>query len=86
MKPWADSRLSSSGARIPACTTAVRETTYRSGAMASRIGQLTVVDCLFIGVAQRHLEQARAALEATYEAVGGHRLETRPDRRRQKEA
>ncbi|GAA4837011.1 MurR/RpiR family transcriptional regulator [Saccharopolyspora rosea] len=67
-------------------TTAVRETTYRSGAMASRIGQLTVVDCLFIGVAQRHLEQARAALEATYEAVGGHRLETRPDRRRQKEA
>ncbi|KAA5829664.1 MurR/RpiR family transcriptional regulator [Saccharopolyspora hirsuta] len=67
-------------------TTAVRETTYRSGAMASRIGQLTVIDCLFIGVAQRHLDQARAALEATYEAVGGHRLESRPDRRRQKEA
>ncbi|MGW1682458.1 MurR/RpiR family transcriptional regulator [Saccharopolyspora sp. NPDC002376] len=66
-------------------TTAVRETTYRSGAMASRIGQLTVIDCLFIGVAQRHLDQARAALEATYEAVGGHRLESRPDRRRQKE-
>ncbi|NYI81758.1 DNA-binding MurR/RpiR family transcriptional regulator [Saccharopolyspora hordei] len=67
-------------------TTAVRETTYRSGAMASRIGQLTVIDCLFIGVAQRHLEQTRAALEATYEAVGGHRLESRPDRRRQREA
>jgi DNA-binding MurR/RpiR family transcriptional regulator len=66
-------------------TTAVRETTYRSGAMASRIGQLTVVDCLFIGVAQRHLDQAKAALEATYEAVGGHRLGSRPDRRRQKE-
>jgi DNA-binding MurR/RpiR family transcriptional regulator len=66
-------------------TTAVRETTYRSGAMASRIGQLTVIDCLFIGVAQRHLEQTKAALEATYEAVGGHRLGARPDRRRQKE-
>ncbi|MCI2424082.1 MurR/RpiR family transcriptional regulator [Saccharopolyspora sp. K220] len=66
-------------------TTAVRETTYRSGAMASRIGQLTVIDCLFIGVAQRHLDQAKSALEATYEAVGGHRLGSRPDRRRQKE-
>ncbi|RKE05198.1 RpiR family transcriptional regulator [Streptomyces sp. TLI_171] len=35
-------------------TTAVRETTFRSGAMASRIAALTVVDCLFVGVAQRH--------------------------------
>ncbi|KEI43695.1 MurR/RpiR family transcriptional regulator [Saccharopolyspora rectivirgula] len=66
-------------------TTAVRETTYRSGAMASRIGQLTVIDCLFVGVAQRQLDKTRAALEATYEAVEGHRLGTRPDRRRQKE-
>lgn len=66
-------------------TTAARETTYRSGATASRIAQLTVVDCLFIGVAQRHLEQTRTALEATYEAVAEHRLGTRPDRRRQKE-
>lgn len=64
-------------------TTAVRETTYRSGAMASRIGQLTVIDCLFIGVAQRHLAQTRQALEATREAVAGHRLDSRPDRRRQ---
>lgn len=66
-------------------TTAVRETTFRSGAMASRIGQLTVIDCLFIGVAQRDLPVTRAALEATYEAVGAHRLGARPDRRRQKE-
>lgn len=63
-------------------TTAARETTYRSGATASRIAQLTVIDCLFVGVAQRHLTTAKAALEATYEAVAGHRLETRPDRRR----
>jgi DNA-binding MurR/RpiR family transcriptional regulator len=63
-------------------TTAARETTFRSGAMASRIAQLTVVDCLFIGVAQRHLPDAIGALEATREAVGPHRLETRPDGRR----
>jgi len=63
-------------------TTAARETTFRSGAMASRIAQLTVIDCLFIGVAQKHLDSARNALEATYEAVGGHRLGPRPDGRR----
>ncbi|MBE1466157.1 DNA-binding MurR/RpiR family transcriptional regulator [Kibdelosporangium phytohabitans] len=63
-------------------TTAARETTFRSGAMASRIAQLTVIDCLFIGVAQRHLPTAMGALEATRDAVGPHRLETRPDGRR----
>jgi DNA-binding MurR/RpiR family transcriptional regulator len=66
-------------------TTAVRETTYRSGAMASRIGQLTVIDCLFIAVAQRHLERTKTALEATFEAVDGHRLDSRPDRRKHRE-
>jgi len=63
-------------------TTAARETTFRSGAMASRIAQLTVIDCLFIGVAQRHLPTAMGALEATRDAVGPHRMETRPDGRR----
>lgn len=63
-------------------TTAARETTFRSGATASRIAQLTVIDCLFIGVAQRHLDEARIALDATYTAVGGHRLDVRPDGRR----
>jgi DNA-binding MurR/RpiR family transcriptional regulator len=63
-------------------TTAARETTFRSGAMSSRIAQLTVIDCLFIGVAQRHLSDAMGALEATRDAVGPHRLETRPDGRR----
>ncbi|GGM65430.1 RpiR family transcriptional regulator [Longimycelium tulufanense] len=68
-------------------TTAARETTFRSGAMASRIAQLTVIDCLFIGVAQKHLDTARAALESTYNAVSGHRLGPRPDgRRRPREA
>jgi DNA-binding MurR/RpiR family transcriptional regulator len=63
-------------------TTAVRETTFRSGATASRIAQLTVIDCLFIGVAQRHLDSAEPALEATREAVIGHRLGARLDGRR----
>lgn len=55
-------------------TTAARETTFRSGAMASRLAQLTLVDFLFVGVAQRNFTQTRDALEATYDAVSGHRL------------
>ncbi len=50
-------------------TTAARETTFRSGAMASRIAALTVVDCLFVGVAQRNFADTRRALERTYQAV-----------------
>jgi DNA-binding MurR/RpiR family transcriptional regulator len=34
-------------------TTATRETSYRVGVTASRAAQLTVVDCLFVGVAAR---------------------------------
>jgi DNA-binding MurR/RpiR family transcriptional regulator len=59
-------------------TTAARETTFRSGAMASRLAQLTVIDCVFVGVAQRTYAQTRAALDVTYEAVRGRRV--RPDR------
>lgn len=58
-------------------TTAARETTYRSGAMASRLAQLTVVDCLFVGVAARNRDRARRALEATAEAVRPHRVTRR---------
>ncbi|UJW34634.1 MurR/RpiR family transcriptional regulator [Saccharothrix sp. AJ9571] len=63
-------------------TTAARETTFRSGATASRIAQLTVIDCMFIGVAQRHMDAAVSALDATRDAVGHHRLGVRPDGRR----
>src|SRR5437899_4187254 len=67
-------------------TTAARETTFRSGATASRLAALTVIDCLFIGVAQRHLDSAMAALEATRDAVREHHLDVRHDgRRRQRE-
>jgi DNA-binding MurR/RpiR family transcriptional regulator len=55
-------------------TTAARETTFRSGAMSSRIAQLMVVDCLFVGVAQRSYAETRQALELTYEAVRHRRL------------
>ena len=49
--------------------TAARETTFRSGAMASRIAQLALVDCLFAGVAQRSYDEAIEALKRTYAAV-----------------
>ncbi|GAA5193747.1 MurR/RpiR family transcriptional regulator [Rugosimonospora acidiphila] len=54
-------------------TTAARETTFRSGAMASRLAQLTVVDCMFVGVAQRTYADTLAALKATRGAVGSRR-------------
>jgi DNA-binding MurR/RpiR family transcriptional regulator len=54
-------------------TTAARETTFRSGATASRLAQLTVVDCLFVGLAQRTYGQTLAALEATRTAVAARR-------------
>jgi len=55
-------------------TTAARETTFRSGAMASRIAQLAVIDCLFVGVAQRSYDRTTTALNRTYRAVRSRRL------------
>lgn len=55
--------------------TAVRETTFRSGAMASRIAQLAVVDFVFVGVAQANHEQSVEALKRTGEGVRGLRGE-----------
>jgi DNA-binding MurR/RpiR family transcriptional regulator len=49
--------------------TTTRETTFRSGAMASRIAQLTVIDCVFVGVAMRDMDATRRALDATFKAV-----------------
>lgn len=63
-------------------TTAARETTYRSGAMASRIAQLAVIDFLFVGVAQRSYDRTMDALERTYAAVQSRRVSTREPRRR----
>jgi DNA-binding MurR/RpiR family transcriptional regulator len=69
------------GAADHVLTTAARETTFRSGAMASRLAQLTVVDCLFVGVAQRTYDETTAALAVTYAAVQGRRI-TSPRRAR----
>ena len=55
-------------------TTAARETTFRSGATASRLAQLTVVDCIFVGVAQRTYSRSQAALRATHKAVQDRRI------------
>lgn len=56
-------------------TTAVRETRLRSGAMASRIAQLSVVDMLFVLIARNDLPATMAAIERTYDAVRGRRAE-----------
>ncbi len=50
-------------------TSTARESELRPAAMSSRTSQLLVVDCLFIGVAQRTYEQAAPALSASYEAL-----------------
>jgi DNA-binding MurR/RpiR family transcriptional regulator len=50
--------------------TSARETTFRSGATASRIAQLTVVDCLCVALAQRNWSGAKLALEESRAAVG----------------
>ena len=55
-------------------TTAARETTFRSGATASRLAQLTVVDCVFVGLAQRTYEPSQRALELTHDAVADRRV------------
>ena len=54
-------------------TTAARETALRSGALASRIAGLTVVDCLFEAVAQRDVPGVRKALQRTHDAVSRDR-------------
>lgn len=55
-------------------TTAARETSLRSGATASRMAALTVVDCLYIAVAQRDLRRARKAVADSRQAVAGHHV------------
>ncbi|MEU3553577.1 MurR/RpiR family transcriptional regulator [Streptomyces fragilis] len=50
-------------------TSTARESELRPAAMSSRTGQLLVVDCLFVGVAQRTYDRAAPALSASYEAL-----------------
>lgn len=50
-----------------------RESQLRAGAMVSRIAQLSIVDCLFMGVAQQRYDQSIEALQRTRDI-------THPDR------
>lgn len=50
-------------------TTATRETTFRSDDMASRLAQLTVIDILYVGLAQRCATTSRDSLERVRSAV-----------------
>lgn len=49
--------------------TAVRETTFRSGAMASRLAQLTIVDYLFVGIARTTYDASVRALKTSRESL-----------------
>ena len=53
--------------------TTVRESAYRSGAMASRSAQLLVMDCLFVATAQRTRDSSVRALRMTYDALEKYR-------------
>ncbi|MET9292020.1 MurR/RpiR family transcriptional regulator [Streptomyces sp. NPDC003077] len=74
----ADREIASYADHILATSTA-RESELRPAAMSSRTSQLLVVDCLFVGIAQRTYETAAPALSASYEALAhrhaprGHR-------------
>lgn len=58
-----------SHADIKLYTSATREPTFRSGATSSRIGQLQVIDILFMGVASAQYDQTVKNLDATRDAV-----------------
>jgi DNA-binding MurR/RpiR family transcriptional regulator len=54
-------------------TTATRETVFQAGSMASRSAQLTVIDCIYLAVAQRTYERSVQALELTSAALRARR-------------
>jgi DNA-binding MurR/RpiR family transcriptional regulator len=62
------------GAADVVLTTAAAEPSLRSGATASRIAALTVVDCLYLAVAHRDLARATRAVADTRAAVAGHHV------------
>jgi DNA-binding MurR/RpiR family transcriptional regulator len=57
-----------------ALITSAKETRFRSGAMSSRIVQLTMVDFLFVRIMQQLFGSASASLEKTFDAVRTNRL------------
>jgi len=57
--------------------TSAREPRYRTGAMSSRLAQLTIVDVLTVRLLQGDFDRASELLRRTYEAVDGHRVDGR---------
>ncbi len=53
--------------------THAREPRFRAGAMVSRIAQLALVDCIFLGVAQRRFDDTVDALQRTADAARSFR-------------
>lgn len=53
--------------------TTARELTFRAGEMSGRHAQMVVLDCLYIGLAQRDRVKVGHALEVTADAVSAHR-------------
>jgi DNA-binding MurR/RpiR family transcriptional regulator len=60
--------------------TAAREGKFRAGAMSSRIAQLVLTDCIFLGVVQRSYDSSLEALTATLDAVERRRPPARRHR------
>lgn len=58
-------------------TTRARESSYRMGAMSSRIAQLALVDFLFVRIAQRRGDDVTDPLQRTFEVTKTHRVNTR---------
>ena len=58
-------------------TTAAQESALRAGAMSSRSAQLTVIDCIYLAVAQRNYDDTVEALSLTSDAVRGRRSNAR---------
>jgi DNA-binding MurR/RpiR family transcriptional regulator len=54
-------------------TTAAQESLFRAGAMSSRSAQLTVIDCIYLAVAQRDYDDTVQALARTSAAVSSRR-------------
>jgi DNA-binding MurR/RpiR family transcriptional regulator len=57
-------------------TTAARETTFRSGNMASRVAQLSLIECLYAAVAHRSHPEAVQALDGLLSVVRSRRPRT----------
>lgn len=55
--------------------TAASESSFRSGAMSSRITQLAVLDFLFTRIAQADYDTIADNLQRTYDAVTAHRID-----------